>query len=445
MLAGYSLTALAIALGGLVSSLGAQPTLVGHWEGQMVRDGSSVAVVFDFSAADSARTATFRGTFGAPSMRAQGIPLSNISVTASAIAWDLRGDFTTSRFRGTLTGDQIVGQVEDRDWRGTFELRRAGVPAPLYRAEEVQFMNADVSLSGTLLLPTNRRAHSAVLFTHGAGAEGRHANRFIAEHFARRGIAALIYDKRGVGKSTGDWRSSDFDDLSADALAGIHFLKRRKEIHPRHIGLLGHSQGGTIAPLIASRSSDVAFVISEASAAVPMWVGEVHSLRTQVIAKGVSGADLAQADTLIDHFVNYARTGEGWDALVAAHERGRATAWYRLLTPPPRTNYFWSFYRRIADYNASEHWAKVTVPTLVVQAERDEYVPVAQSIPLIDAALRKAGNRDYTIIVLPRASHSFSVSPAPGEPFAWPQYSPGYADLLVAWIALRAQPASGAP
>ena len=398
----------------------------------MVRDGSPVRVVFDFSANDSG------GTFGAPSMRAQGVPLRNVSAAGAAVGWDLRGDFTTTQFRGTLANDRITGQMEDRDWRGTFELQRVAVPPSLFRAEAVRFANGGVTLSGTLLLPTDGRPHAAVLFTHGAGAEGRYANRFMAEHFAQHGIAALIYDKRGVGKSTGDWKTSDFTDLAGDAIAGVHFLQGRPEIDRKHVGTLGHSQGGTIAPLIASRSSDVAFVISEASAAVPMWVSEVHSLRTQVVAKGVSGADLAQADTVINLFVGYARTGEGWESLVAAVERGKGTEWYRLLTPPPRTDYFWSFYPRIANYDASEYWAEVKVPTLVVEAERDEYVPVARSIPRIDAALRRAGNADYTIIMLPRASHSFTVSPAAGEPFEWPRYSPGYADMLVAWITLRA-------
>lgn len=261
----------------------------------------------------------------------------------------------------------------------------------------------------------------------------------MAEHFAQHGIASLIYDKRGVGKSTGDWKTSDFADLSGDAIAGVHLMQTRSEIDRNHVGTLGHTQGGTIAPMIASLSGDVAFVISEAGAAVPMWLGEVHSLHTQVVAKGVSGADLTRADTVIDLFVRYARTGDGWDALMAAVERGKGSLWYRLLTPPPRSDYFWSFYPRIASYDASEYWARVKVPTLVVEAERDEYVPVAESIPRIDAALRRAANPDYAIVLLPRASHSFTVSPAPGEAFAWPQYSPGYADLLVAWIALRAQ------
>jgi dipeptidyl aminopeptidase/acylaminoacyl peptidase len=134
------------------------------------------------------------------------------------------------------------------------------------------------TLSGTLLLPLTKGPHPAIVFLHGAGAEGRYASRFLAEHFARYGIAALVYDKRGVGKSTGDWKRSDFGDLAEDAIAGISFLQQRKEINPRQIGIYGHSQGGMIAPLIASRAKEVAFVISGAGSAVPLYEAEVNSI-----------------------------------------------------------------------------------------------------------------------------------------------------------------------
>src|SRR5204863_2609161 len=141
---------------------------------------------------------------------------------------------------------------------------------------EVSFRNGDVTLSGTLLLPLTEMPHPAVVFLHGAGSEGRYGARFLAEYLTRYGIAALIYDKRGVGKSTGDWKRSDFNDLAGDAIAGIHLLQQRNEINSREIGLYGHSQGGMITPLISSRSRDVAFIISGAGSAVPVYESEIN-------------------------------------------------------------------------------------------------------------------------------------------------------------------------
>lgn len=207
-----------------------------------------------------------------------------------------------------------------------------------FKKEEVSFRNGNVILSGTLLLPLMKEPHSAVVFLHGSGAEGRFSSRFPAEHFTRYGIASLIYDKRGVGKSTGDWKQSNFDDLAADAIAGISLIQQRKEINARKIGIYGHSQGGMIAPLVASRSKDVAFVISGAGSAIPLYEAEVNSIVNQVSAKGISGNELAESTTFIKMFVNVLRTGEGWQEFDGATEKVRNTKWYPMLHVPAKDN-----------------------------------------------------------------------------------------------------------
>ena len=115
----------------------------------------------------------------------------------------------------------------------------------------------------------------------------------------------------------------------------------------------------------------------------------------------------------------------------------RDTKWYPLLNVPPKENWYWSFFRRIADYNAADYWTKVTVPALVIYGERDLLVPVAKSVYNVDHALNKAGNKDYTIILLPRASHAFNIEPETGQRFEWSHLSPGFPDLLTAWINQR--------
>src|SRR5262249_47275336 len=152
--------------------------------------------------------------------------------------------------------------------------------------------------------------------------ESRATERFLGEYFTRHGVAALIYDKRGVGKSTGDWKHSDFNDLAGDALAGIHFLRQRADI--AKIGIYGQSQGGSITPLVASQSSEVAFIISTAGGGVPMYEGELNSLQNQVRAKGFSGDDLDEATAFIKTYIDVARTGEGWEPFDAAVEKAQS-------------------------------------------------------------------------------------------------------------------------
>src|SRR5262249_48103074 len=154
-------------------------------------------------------------------------------------------------FEGKLEGDTISGKFSGLGKTAEFKLRRQGKAKPkFYREEEVTFKNGEVTLSGTLFVPLRKtKSFPAVVFAHGGAPEARTINKDWALRFVRRGIAALIYDKRGVGESTGDWRTANLDDLADDALAGVRLLKTRKEINPRQIAVAGHSQGGTIAPL----------------------------------------------------------------------------------------------------------------------------------------------------------------------------------------------------
>jgi predicted alpha/beta hydrolase len=135
---------------------------------------------------------------------------------------------------------------------------------------------------GSLILPEHTPAAATVLFLHGSGAEGRDASRFEATTLCRAGYAALIYDKRGVGQSTGDWRQASFEDLAADAAAGLDWLAARPEIDAEHIGIYGHSQGATIAPLVAARSTHVGFIIAGAGAIGSTADVERYSLRSTV-------------------------------------------------------------------------------------------------------------------------------------------------------------------
>ncbi|HEU0048705.1 MAG TPA: alpha/beta fold hydrolase [Nitrososphaera sp.] len=428
-----SILALALLLGLIVLSSAAQRSIEGHWEGVMVREGAELPVSFDFTN-EAGRLAA---SFNSPNQRAMGIPLRKVSYIAPKVHFELVGDATTNIFDGELNADTIAGEFREGDARGTFSIRRVDAKPPTFKQEEVSFRNGDVTLSGTLLLPLTEVPHPAVVFLHGAGSEGRYGARFLAEYFTRYDIAALIYDKRGVGKSTGDWKRSDFTDLAGDAIAGIHFLQQRKEINPRRIGIYGHSQGGSIAPLVAARSKDVAFVISGAGGGVPMYEAEINSLTNQIRTKGITGGDLAEATAFIQIFIRVARTGEGWAQLDTAIEKARDTKWLPIVRPPAKDNYFWSFYKQIADYNPAVYWEKVSVPVLIIQAERDIYVPVASSVANIDRALRKAGNKDYTILILPRALHTFNINPEPGQPFEWWHVAPGFPDLLTAWINQR--------
>jgi uncharacterized protein len=309
----------------------------------------------------------------------------------------------------------------------------------------VRVASGDVSLAGTLLIPQGSGPHPAVLFLHGSGPQTRDSpHRFLADFFARRGFASLIYDKRGTGASTGvPWeRSGDrFDDLAADALAGVRMLSRRPEINPRQIGLWGHSQGAWLAPLAASRSQQVAFVILLSGGGVTPAEQELYDDEVKLRDHGFSEAQVAEALALLKGADDYARTGAGWDRFQAALQAARGKPWFPeidrfpLLLPeaaPP-----WRGWRAILDFDPRPVLRRLRVPVLAIYGESDQLTPARESVRRVAMALKTGGNRDVTIRILPGADHGLWVAPKPGARWDWDRPAPGWLDGMVDWLRRR--------
>jgi alpha-beta hydrolase superfamily lysophospholipase len=402
---------------------------VGTWKGAMVRSGVPlpVSVVFTDTGA----------TFSSPRQRALDIPLRNVRFDDSSVHFELVGDVTKIIFEGKVAGGTLAGTFTEGSDGGQFSFTRTAPDVAPYKVEEVRFANGNVTLSGSFLVPDKGQVLGAVIFLHGSGAEGRYASQFVADQFARAGIAALIYDKRGVAKSTGDWRSASFADLVEDANAGVQWLSGRNELRGKPIGVYGHSQGGLLAPFLATRSAQIKFVVSGAGSAVPLREAEVHSITNQLRRKGVPETDMPAASAYVQRYVDALASGAYSPEFGAETERVKGAAWFPLVHVPAPGNWFWTYYSRIASYDATEYWRRVKVPALVLYGEADEYVPVRQSVINVDRALQTAGNQDYTIILLPRASHAFNIEPAPGGPFEWSHVAPGFPDVVVGWVVRR--------
>src|SRR5687768_1020528 len=152
--------------------------------------------------------------------------------------------------------------------------------------------------------------------------------RHMAEFFAVHGVASVIYDKRGLGSSTGDWLRASFEDLAADALALVHFLKNTPGIDPRRIGLFGASQSGWIVALAASQSKDVAFIISQSGPGVTPEEQELYRSEAWLRADGFSDHDVREAMKFIRQRYQCALTGEGWVALAESERESRTKSWF---------------------------------------------------------------------------------------------------------------------
>ena len=414
------------------ADLAAQSQLAGDWRGYWLRAADTMPITLHVKR-DPA-TQAYAATFDSDRLRVVGIPFAQVSIDGCCnVVMRLQGDRTTSVFTGTLRGNVLSGEFREEGSEGRFAFSRVERASEPLVEREVTFRNGEVSLAGSLILPSGASRHPAVVFVHGSGAEGRWASRFLAMKFTEQGVAALIFDKRGVGKSSGDWRTATLDDLAGDAAAAVGYLRQQRQIDPRRIGIHGHSQGGTLAPMIAARSPDVAFVIASAAAGVPTDSTELFSVLNSIYPNAATAADSADASAYASEMVAVAYHGKPRGQLDALVSRFQGRPWY--FAPPAPGASYWSFSKRFAELEPLEWWRQLRVPVLLIYGANDQRVPARESAARISAELaRNAPDADVTIRILPDADHTFRL---PAGPSGWPATAPGYLPALLGWLSER--------
>ncbi|MCE9522739.1 MAG: alpha/beta fold hydrolase, partial [Alphaproteobacteria bacterium] len=339
----------------------------------------------------------------------------------------------TTVFDGTLAGDDVSGTFTEGETTGAFHLVRAAPPAPISK-REVSFANGDVKLAGEMVLPEGPGRHPTIVFLHGSGGEGRWASRYLARKFAQQGFVALVYDKRGVGQSTGEWKQAGLEELAADAVAGVRFLQTQPEVDPTSIGVYGHSQGGTLAPLVAVGEPTLAFIIASAASGLDPAETEIYSVENSIGLPELTDVERADAQRFVREIVEVAYHGRDRADLDAMAKEFGDRAWY--FKPPPPDDSYWSISRKIAAFRPLDQWRQVRVPVLLVFGSHDERVPPVRSADAIVAALKSASNTKVTLKMFPNAAHTLKIVPQI-PPNGWSKSVPDYAGTLVNWA--RAQ------
>ncbi len=320
--------------------------------------------------------------------------------------------------------DSIAAQVQ---------LPRIQEPIPPYPylEEEVTFTNpADgVVLSGTLTLPSTQGPFPVVILLHGSAPLDRNQSicghksfLVLSDYLTRQGIAVLRFDKRGAGESTGNYDTATIEDFAGDALAGVKYLKTRKEISSNQIGLIGFSEGGMTAPLATSKSSDVAYIVLMAGAAVN-WK-EMMFVQLELILR-VDGVPEETISTSRDVLGNIFTVLEAQSdrELAAIQLREMLTNSLNNLTASQREtfeSYYGSvenqvklfnavWFRYYLTYDPFQTLKQIKIPVLALNGELDVTVSSKQNLSAIDKALFQADNQDYTIMELPRVNHMFQT------------------------------------
>jgi fermentation-respiration switch protein FrsA (DUF1100 family) len=439
--------------------------LEGIWQGTLDVSGQKVTLIFKIVKSPEGR---WTGTMDVPAQNAAGIPLSDIQETKDSVRLEIKALnflFTgkpskdSGEIAGTLRQGSVSLPLTLKKGGKAPEIRRPQTPQKPYPYEEEQvtYENraAGVTLSGTLTLPRAAgKAVPAVLLVAGSGPNtrdeavaGHQIFLVLADYLTRQGIAVLRVDKRGIGKSTGNYATATTEDFASDALAGVDYLKHRKEITSSKIGLIGHSEGGLIAPLVASRSNDVAFIvlmagpgligeqilykqgelIARAAGAPDAAIAQNRSLQEQLFAAVKQEKDPEAMRKRLDEIVKKLLAG-----VPEAQKKQAETAMdaqIKMVSSP--------WMRHFLTYDPIPALSKVRCPVLALNGAKDLQVPPKEDLEAIGKALKTGGNTHYLTQELPGLNHLFQTCKT-GSPQEYGQIeetmSPVALKRIVDWI-----------
>jgi fermentation-respiration switch protein FrsA (DUF1100 family) len=298
-----------------------------------------------------------------------------------------------------------------------------------YIEEEVTYenKNAGIKLAGTLTLPHSEGPFPAVILITGSGAQDRDETVFghrpflvLADHLTRNGIVVLRVDDRGVGSSTGNLSQATIEDFADDVLTGVKYLKSRNEINPKKIGLIGHSEGGDVAPIAAARSPDVAFIVLMAGTGIT--AEELIYLQSDLLLKadGASEKVLAMQRTISKQIFEILKQEK--DNTVAEKKIRKITTDFLAklskeekdalgLSEAIMENQLKTIlsrcFRFFLTYDPKPVLTKVKCPVLAINGQLDLQVPPKENLSAIEETLKAGGNTHYTIQELPKHNHLF--------------------------------------
>ncbi|MDH3735167.1 MAG: alpha/beta hydrolase [Gemmatimonadota bacterium] len=442
--------------------------LDGRWTGAVTILGTELGFSVEFSHEGGALSATM----DIPTQGAQDLPLTDVWENAATVHFELQAGPGLAVWEGDRDGDEIAGTFTQGGASGTFQVTRDGSdaaaereseePVP-YRQEELTVEHGEIRLAGTLTLPEDGGPFPAVVMVTGSGPQNRDEEifgfrifRVIADHLTRQGIAVFRYDDRGVGGSNGNVALSTTSDFADDAIASIARLAEHPEIDGDRIGIVGHSEGGVVAPLAAERSESVAFVILLAGTSVPgseiifeqgaaiaraeeqseEQIEDGMALQRQIFTAMAAGEDMEQFRDDIEAVVREQMANapaENLEGVVADPEE-----FVKSQVNTQMTQIKTPWFQYFITYDPADALRQTTVPALALFGELDLQVLPAQNRGPMAEAL--GGNPDVTFHTFPRANHLFqeAVTGSPTEYATLERgFVPGFLEMISDWILER--------
>lgn len=375
-----------------------------------------------------------------PDQGAVDIPATSVSMTKDSLKFQINN--LGASFAGIINQEGTSAEGKFKQGMANVDLKlikvekvaqlnRPQTPKPPfpYKEEEITFENRDakIILAGTLTIPKGENKFPAVVLVTGSGPQDRDETLFghkpflvIADYLTRNGIAVLRFDDRGIGKSKGNFSSALTTDFATDALAAVEYLKTRNEIAQNKIGIVGHSEGGMVAPLAASNSSDVKFIVMLAG---PGMIGKDLIPLQQKLLLIASGApedaavkQASEAKEIFDVIINTPDSLSAYNKLASMYEEKisklskeekERPEYSRDAFTAVTKQYLSPWFRFFLKYDPRPALENVQCPVLAMNGEKDLQVPVKENLSLVESALKAGGNSKYKIVSLPGLNHLF--------------------------------------
>lgn len=425
---------------------------------------------------DSASKETI-ATFDSPDHGAFSLPVSKLLITndsllaySSTLKADFKGKFSDKKLQLAGKWNQMGKEYELNFKRVPNEKkpeRPQNPKAPFpYSEEKIIYSNTDKSIQygATLTIPSSVSNAPVVILITGSGQEDRDETVYghkpfwvIADHLSRNGIAVLRVDDRGVGQSTGNVSMATSADFAKDVLVGVKYLKSRKDLHLGKIGLIGHSEGGIIAPIAANQSKDISFIISLAGIGIKGSDLTRRQLENVNNSRGFTTAEKVRADSFLDSLIQLAGSDMEEKELKIAFQN-YISNW--LKQQPDSllekmnfkgklgddnisgtiASFSYPWIRYILKYDPAHVLSTIQIPFLALNGGKDIQVIADENLKGFDTYLKKAGNKDYKTVLLPNLNHFFQNAKT-GKfneyPLIEETISPEVLDIITRWITDR--------
>jgi fermentation-respiration switch protein FrsA (DUF1100 family) len=432
----------------------------GNWSGKLQLPTGTIEIIFMISEDENG---SLSSKLDVPVQGAKDVPVSKTLATADSLT--LTVDLIVGKFTGKFENDTLISgtwcqrgmnlPLTLKKTATVTEIKRPQTPRPPfpYLTEDVEYVNpvSGLKLAGTLTLPANKKNYPAVILISGSGAQDRDETIFehrpflvIADFLTRHGIAVLRVDDRGVGGSEGNIREATSEDFAGDVLAGIDFLRTRKEINKNKIGLIGHSEGGLIAPIVASKSKDVVFIVLLAGPGINgeqiLYKQNDLSLSAAGMGQEIIDKNRKLQKTIFDIILNEKDSTKQIDRLQRTYSGGV----YPMMNDNQKkaidarvaaVNTPW--FRFFLTYDPAPTLTKVACPVLALNGSKDVQVPADENLEAIEKALSEGGNKHFKILKPENLNHLFQHCKT-GAISEYAEieetFSPEILELITEWI-----------